>query len=380
MLAIEIETISSGDFNYNNQTSTYATIQGRDTLGRHVRATGYGPVADMFLKTIQRQLQPGMDLKDARIVIQLEGEWKSRQKPGFPRPQRYYKFDKFDIPNGPSMVLLRATKDATVALRSAKSSLDSEDVKSAYLSLETFVARFTSQPAPSLDHADIFDPDLADEMEASAEEDGVAAAAAAADDANDGDSNDNPDADVPNPEKDAVKRLAAYDSRHGMPGQADPAFKVFKDEPGTEQPAPQQDQGEEAKSFGDDVPAESSDETPVETIEAEDVPFPVDDPAVDTPADEGASEEPSVASEPAEEPPAAEEPEPEVPAATPARKPGFVGMRPPAISASAKAVASSAPAGSKDDGKPVDPADEVPAQPNRQPPVRRMGLGMNFKR
>lgn len=375
MLTIEIETISSGDFNYNNQTSTYATIQGRDTLGRHVRATGYGPVADGFLKTIQRQLQPGMDLKDARIVIQLEGEWKSRQKPGFPRPQRYYKFDRFDIPNGPSMVLLRATKDATVALRSAKSSLDAEDVKSAYLSLETFVARFTSQPAPSLDHADIFDPDLADEMEASVEEDGAAAAAAAADDGNDGDSNENGGENAPNPERDAVKRLAAYDSRHGMPGQSEPAFKVFKDDP--EQPEPVQDHGDEAKSFGADVPVEASEEGPVETVDADDVPFPVDEPPANDPkVDEAKASQPAVEAEPSAEPKA------DAPAAQPARKPvGFAGMRPPVISASAKAVASSASAESKDEGKPSDPGDEVPAQPNRQPPVRRaIGLGMNFRR
>jgi len=335
MYTMEIEKLEHGLFTRDGKEYSFASISGRDAEGRYARASCYSPHAEALIASIERSLQPGMDLKSARIMIELDGEWTSRKKEGYPRPLRYYKFGKFEILTGPSVVLQRAIKDGTVALRNAGASLNSGDVNAAYKALESFVAVLTSQPAPSVDHDDIFDPALVadgmDEVEAGE-----------------------------NPEMEAVARLVAYDARHAPAGRQDATITVFG--------------GEALKE------PEASEKTPVETIAEEDIPFSNDEAKTETLKGDsvGTDEAPVDQSEAVAE----------TPAETPARRVGggFSVRRPPALSATARAVAASEPSGSKstattkpDSSSEADnTAVEPPATPNR--PVNRPRLGMGLGR
>lgn len=117
--------------------------QGAEAMdARWLRTISYGPVADALKAKINEVTFDGDKVGSLRLIVDLEGEWKTRvQKSETGEKEvRSFVVSKFDLRTGPSVELSRLRRDADVKLAEAAATVEAGDLSSAYRALEAFVA------------------------------------------------------------------------------------------------------------------------------------------------------------------------------------------------------------------------------------------------
>lgn len=105
---------------------------------RWLRAISYRGVADALKGKLGEITIDGDKVAGFRLIVELEGEWKSRVKDG--KTVQSFEVSKFELRTGPSVELSRLRRDADAKLAEASATADAGDLASAYRALEEFVS------------------------------------------------------------------------------------------------------------------------------------------------------------------------------------------------------------------------------------------------
>lgn len=146
-LTMEIQGHRSGESDNprrEGEKSTWTTIWGTDTNGRYARAMLYGPTAMALNAKIAAILDPSEVLATKRLVINLEGEWKSKVVKDV--TERSFWGKEFNILDGMALEGARLRRDAKIALENAEKFRAGGQLGHAYEAVAQFVANFAGVP------------------------------------------------------------------------------------------------------------------------------------------------------------------------------------------------------------------------------------------
>lgn len=134
----------------SGRTVTWSVLWGKNANGTYCRCIAFGAVAESLDRELSRLTPPGEEAGDARLVVDLTGEWQDGREyvkdDGTRQKRREFRIATFDILTGPHLELARLRRDGVGVIAEAEEFRSQGRLDLAYRRVAEFVSQLCNRP------------------------------------------------------------------------------------------------------------------------------------------------------------------------------------------------------------------------------------------
>lgn len=134
----------------SGRTVTWSSLWGTNSNGTYCRCVAFGAVAESLDRELSRLTPPGEEPGNARLVVDLTGEWqdgREYEKPdGTRHKRREFRIVSFDVLTGPHLELARLRRDGVSVIGEAEEFRSQGRLDLAYRRVAEFVSQLCNRP------------------------------------------------------------------------------------------------------------------------------------------------------------------------------------------------------------------------------------------